>query len=707
MRLLPPGRPPAAVLAAFLLSLAATTLVAQPAQTPPQQPPAAAPQPQDTAAARLRADSVRRDSLRRDSARADTVRVLALRSAIVGVVTRADGAPAGGARVDAGPTLSDAARVRSTVTAADGRYRIDSLPAGIAEVRVTDGDASPVVRAFPVGGRGDVRLPGPPGGAGTFELGLTIALAALYGLGIVFARWNNIAHAVRAMLESQIAALRTRIDIEVEGHAVPDIDTAVKDIAAREARLLTLTGDARAALQTEIDALSHALKLARLRCRVAALEQTKPRGWDRLAEYLWWSRGRENATWVAIHEIERQLTAFLAPPEYVESYLRWAEAELRTVGKGPALAMADAIHLALQVPVPADAAGAAAWAKSRKALLGRGVSIIYAERDTGFSTLMEWNNKASWLILTALLIIVVLTAAAGHAILFLAGAAGGYLSRVMRAIKRDDVPLDYGASWTTLFLSPLFGALSGWFGIAIVAFATQPGIELLGDAFKRVRWDEPAGPSALAVAFLLGFSERLFDAVVGAVERHADRSGATTAPTRPTTPTPAPAGATTTTATNPATGTTTTTTTTTNPAGGTTATSGSPTPPGTTGTTGATSGTTAPSGTTGSTPGTTGTSGTTTGTPGTTGASSTPGSSGSTGSSGTGTTTGSTGSGGTTGASGTTGTTPPSGGAGGGATSGGATGDASGTATPGVGNAVEEGEGGGTKPPPGGEIEPG
>jgi hypothetical protein len=690
MRHRPPGRPRAAVLAAFLLSLAATTLVSQAA--PPQQPPAAAPQPQDTAAARLRADSVRRDSLRRDSARADTVRMLALRSAIVGVVTRADGAPAGGARVDAGPTLSDAARVRSTVTTADGRYRIDSLPAGIVEVRVTDGDASPVVRPFPVGGRGDVRLPGAPGGAGTFELVLTILFAALYGLGIVFARWNNIAHAVRAMLESQIAALRTRIDIEVEGHAVPDIDAAVKDIAAKETHLLTLSGDARAALQTEIDALSHSLKLARLRCRVAALEQTRPKGWDRLAEYLWWSRGRENATWVAIHEIERQLTAFLAPPEYVESYLRWAEAELRTVGKGPALAMADAIHLALQVPVPADAAGAAAWAKSRKALLGRGVSIIYAERDTGFSTLMEWNNKASWLILTALLIIVVLTAAAGHAILFLAGAAGGYLSRVMRAIKRDDVPLDYGASWTTLFLSPLFGALSGWFGIAIVAFATQPGIELLGDAFKRVRWDEPAGPSALAVAFLLGFSERLFDAVVGAVERHADRSGVTTAPTRPTTPSPAPAGATTATATNPATGTTTTTTTTTNPAGGTTGTSGSTTPSGTTGTTGttgATSGTTAPSGTTGSTAGTTGTS-STTGSSGSTAASSSSGS------------TGSTGTGGTTGA-----TQPGGGAAGGGATSGAASGDASGTATPGVGDPVEEGEGGGTKPSPGGEIEPG
>jgi hypothetical protein len=91
----------------------------------------------------------------------------------------------------------------------------------------------------------------------------------------------------------------------------------------------------------------------------------------------------------------------------------------------------------------------------------------------------------------------------------------------MRALRREDLPLDYGASWTTLFLSPLFGALAAWFGIALITLATQPGVNLLGNAFRLVDWNTPTAPATLAVAFLLGFSERLFDAVVGAVERHA------------------------------------------------------------------------------------------------------------------------------------------------------------------------------------------
>jgi hypothetical protein len=125
------------------------------------------------------------------------------------------------------------------------------------------------------------------------------------------------------------------------------------------------------------------------------------------------------------------------------------------------------------------------------------------------------------LILAAVIIIAFLALAAGNAVLFLAGAAGGFLSRVMRALKREDLPLDYGASWTTLFLSPLFGALAGWFGVAVIELATSSNVKLLGEAFNIVDWYDPLGPATLGVAFMLGFSERFFDAVVGAVDRHA------------------------------------------------------------------------------------------------------------------------------------------------------------------------------------------
>lgn len=227
--------------------------------------------------------------------------------------------------------------------------------------------------------------------------------------------------------------------------------------------------------------------------------------------------------WVEIHEIERQLASFLSPIEQVDVYLLWADAELRGLDRPGAIVIADAIRTALHTPLSPLDGERGAQERTRKALLGRALSIIHADRDTSFSTLMEWQNKASWLIFAALIAIVFLVAVAGNPALFLAGAAGGYLSRVMRALKREDVPLDYGASWTTLYLSPLFGALAGWFGLALITLVSNRQLNLLGDAFRMVRWDQPTMAITLAVAFLLGFSERFFDAVVGAVEQHAER----------------------------------------------------------------------------------------------------------------------------------------------------------------------------------------
>ena len=119
----------------------------------------------------------------------------------------------------------------------------------------------------------------------------------------------------------------------------------------------------------------------------------------------------------------------------------------------------------------------------------------------------------------ALLLIFSLTVADGHGVLFLVGAAGGLLSRLERSIRRTDVPLDYGASWTTLFLSPLLGALGSWIGIALIALLAHA--KLLGELFTSVSWDEPFIPFTLATGAALGFSERFFDSLVNAVDQKA------------------------------------------------------------------------------------------------------------------------------------------------------------------------------------------
>ncbi len=371
---------------------------------------------------------------------------------------------------------------RAAVTDPTGYFRFDSLRNGRYVIRVDSTAWPAMVEQFAVRGAtaASIVLPTlPSDGSPSWSQTLwTLGALLLYGLTILIARWHRIARPVHAMIGTQLRTLRTRLDTEVDA-TQPQV---AKLIAAVEA------------MQKEEQDYNNAK-------------------WP-WGEYFFWSRGRENAIWVAIHEMERELAAVLTPPAQVESYLQWTEAELRAMKKPTPTAVADAIAAALVANPPSDPL-------YRKALLGHGLKLVYADRDSGFSMLMEWHNKASWLILAALTAIGFLTGSIGHSILFLAGAAGGYSSRLMRALRRDDVPLDYGASWTTLFLSPLFGALTGWFGIALLTLVARPELNLLGPAFRLIDWNDPYGPITIAVAFLLGFSERLFDAVVVALDKHA------------------------------------------------------------------------------------------------------------------------------------------------------------------------------------------
>lgn len=151
-----------------------------------------------------------------------------------------------------------------------------------------------------------------------------------------------------------------------------------------------------------------------------------------------------------------------------------------------------------------------------RALLSEALGVVYERRDTNFATLVSWHNKTSWLTGCGLLLILALSAALGNEVLFLLGATGGLLSRLSRSLYRQDVPTDYGASWTTLFLSPVVGALGGWAGVLLVALAEKLGV--LGPVFESIRWDSPYGAMAYGLAFVFGFSERAFNTVLSQLE---------------------------------------------------------------------------------------------------------------------------------------------------------------------------------------------
>jgi hypothetical protein len=231
-----------------------------------------------------------------------------------------------------------------------------------------------------------------------------------------------------------------------------------------------------------------------------------------LSRFLFWSQGEENATWCELHDIEVQLATGLAP-EVVRTYLITAEPTLRKIDSDSAKALADEILKELQLN--ANSVPPANLPRQQQ-FLSRAMAMILGARDEDFIALSEWQNKSTWLALVGSILMVVLGAVEGNIMLFVAGAVGGLLSRMMRAIRQPEFSTDYGASWNTLFLSPLFGALSAWFGVGLITLLAHPKVAALGPLFTLVRWEHPLLLSTLTTAFLLGFSERLFDSLVEA-----------------------------------------------------------------------------------------------------------------------------------------------------------------------------------------------
>ena len=170
-----------------------------------------------------------------------------------------------------------------------------------------------------------------------------------------------------------------------------------------------------------------------------------------------------------------------------------------------------------------------------RALYAEAMNIVYSRRDTDFATLLSWHNKTTWLTGCGLLLILALAAALENDVLFLLGATGGLLSRLSRSLYRQDVPTDYGASWTTLFLSPVVGAIAGWAGVLLVHLCLTLGV--LGPLFASISWDNSFNTLSFALALVFGFSERAFDTVLSGLENKVvvgQATPAAPAATRPT-----------------------------------------------------------------------------------------------------------------------------------------------------------------------------
>jgi hypothetical protein len=394
-----------------------------------------------------------------------------------------------------------------TGTAPDtGRYSIPGIPTGAYDITVTYGNRHPKDRKGVVLNgtqqQVDFVLDAPCDSCGSAgqngwskrtEAWLTVAVVVLFVINIWAVRWNNIVWPNRELLIAEIDKAHARFKTETG-----------RDLTADD----PLTGHLFALL----DAASRSVN------RPNSL-------WD----FLFWTRGREITAWSRIYELQRDSVSLYKPGSLpmILSRLQALELDLLDIDKAHAKTLAGNIKDLIDKQAANEAA--------LSAMLVEALTYLNNQNDSTFAQLVGWQTKAVWLVGVGSVLIVVLAMVVGNAVLFVTGATGGYLSRMARQLKRADVPSDYGASWTTLFLSPILGALSGWFGILLIVLMADSS--LLGAAFQQIEWSLPLAPLTLGLAFAFGFSERLFDGIISSLEDKVDSDRqAATQPKQPIPP---------------------------------------------------------------------------------------------------------------------------------------------------------------------------
>jgi hypothetical protein len=302
-------------------------------------------------------------------------------------------------------------------------------------------------------------------------LGLAFAMCFTYWVLMTVSRWHRIARPTREMLRAQLWCMLYELDLLGRGDRVETVRKIL------QSGLTLIEGD-----------------------------KDNPSKWTApsVADFLFWSRGKEITGWGYVHEAAVQMVPLLED-DAVWVKLKTAEQELRTAADAESVALADEIKTELAAPP-------AARKSRRQQLLSQALTRNYEHEDTSFANLVTWQNKTAWLVTIGLLFIVALAGLLSkYSIFFLIGGLGGLVSRLSRSLDRKDVPTDYGASWTTLFLSPVAGALGAWAGLLLTELATKSNV--LGSVFSN-RWDDPYSQISLGIALLFGFSERLLDGIL-------------------------------------------------------------------------------------------------------------------------------------------------------------------------------------------------
>ncbi len=230
---------------------------------------------------------------------------------------------------------------------------------------------------------------------------------------------------------------------------------------------------------------------------------------------LVWNGATELAGWRLLREAEREMVLQLDDQSTL-ARVRRALTDLTALPKDTTVKLTSVLESYVDTKTPSTD-----YAQARRDLRETYV-LIHQRMDAEFQSAIELQNKSMWLIFAGVILTFVVSLAFNHtSILLLVGAVGGLLSRLRHVFSSKDMPMDYGASWVPLFLSPVVGALTGWGGTYLLAASIAMGVVNFDKLDPTQFAFNPSGPLSIVpigIALVMGFAEQLFDGVAKQVE---------------------------------------------------------------------------------------------------------------------------------------------------------------------------------------------
>ena len=299
------------------------------------------------------------------------------------------------------------------------------------------------------------------------DFGWGLVLLGIYVLLVILARWIYIARPNVVWTGAQAGAMIRRLSIPRRGTGDRPDD-----------------GEAEPALQ----------------CLIDEIKDHNPT--KHSSGVVGWNGSHQIAQWVLMHEAERLALPALDHAQLV-ARLERALGQLGELSQARREAWEDVIRSLLAE----EGADNERLDRTYRAYLDEILGEIYEASNGNAIQLAGLYNRATWVILVALLPLAVL-AGFGYGSLLVAGAIGGLVSRMQRLVFSTRIPVTYGSSWAPLFCAPVLGALAAWAGLVLISLLQAAGVLQLTALHTSLQDLQAPSAAVLGIAILLGVSER-------------------------------------------------------------------------------------------------------------------------------------------------------------------------------------------------------